>query len=228
MKLIRNMVYSHRSGHPPSTGVARPVARRAITIGAPVALAVVELWHPLFHTGAEEHLLPVADRWLAVHLLQLPLFAMLALAVYLLVDGIEGTAATVARIGSVVFAAFYSALDAVAGIATGVLARHAAGLEGSARTAVASAIDALFTDTWVGGGSSVLTVVASFAWLVAALAAAVALRARGVHRVGVVLVGLSALLFPLGHTPPNAQLALGCFAAGAAIAEFGPRAARSG
>lgn len=200
------------------------VARRTVVIGAPVALAVLELWHPLFASDAEQTLLPVASRWLAVHLLQLPLFTLLALALYLLVDGVDGTAATVARLGAIVFGALYAALDAVAGIATGVLARDAAGLEPAARSAVASAIDALFTDPLVGGGASLLTVTASLAWLVAALGAAIALRHSGAHRLAVVLVALAALLFPLGHTPPNAQLALGCFAAGAAIAEFGPRA----
>jgi hypothetical protein len=222
------MVYSHLPRHRPAIGVARRLARPTVIVGAPLALAVVEVWHPLFATDAERNLLPVADRWLVIHLLQLPLFALLALAVYLIVDGVEGAAATTARLGAVVFAALYAALDAVAGIATGVLARDANDLEPAARTAVASAIDALFTDPVVGGGSSVLTVAASLAWLIAALAAAMALRRRGVHRVAVVLVGLSALLFPLGHTPPNAQLALGCFAAGAALAEFGPRAPREG
>ena len=103
--------------------------RRAIVIGAPVALAVVEVWHPQFAAGAEQTLLPVADRWLAIHLIQLPLLVLLALALYLLVAGVDSAAATIARLGSVVFAALYSALDAVAGIATGVLAKEAAGLE---------------------------------------------------------------------------------------------------
>ena len=192
-------------------------------IAAPVALALVELWHPLFASDAEQTLLPVADRWLAVHLLQLPLFALLALALYLIVDGLDGAAATIARLGAVVFAALYAALDAVAGIATGVLAREANALEPAARSAVAATIDSLFADPIVGGGLSLLTVAASLAWLVAALAAAVALRAGGAHRVAVVLIALSAVLFPLGHTPPNAQLALGCFAVGAALVEFGPR-----
>lgn len=202
--------------------------RRAIVIGAPVALAVVEVWHPQFAAGAEQTLLPVADRWLAIHLIQLPLLVLLALALYLLVAGVDSAAATIARLGSVVFAALYSALDAVAGIATGVLAKEAAGLESGARSIVAASIDSLYTDPLVGGGTSLLTVAASFAWLVATLGAALALRGSGAHRVAVVLVVLAALLFPLGHAPPNAQLALGCFAAGAAVAEFGPRARRPG
>jgi hypothetical protein len=195
-------------------------------IGAPIALAVLELWHPLFAADGGESLVPVADRWLVVHLLQLPLFALLGVALYLLVDGLPGVAPAVARIGAIVFAALYAAFDGVAGIATGVLAREASRLGPVERATVERAIDALFTDGIVGGASSLLAVAASLAWLVAALAVALSLRRAGVHRVAVVLVALSALLFPLGHTPPNAQLVLGCFAAGAALAEFGPRVRR--
>lgn len=223
MKLIKNLINPPPQTGSTERGVARRVARRTIVIGAPVALALVEVWHPLFASDAERTLLPVADRWLAVHLLQLPLFALLALALYLIVDGVDGVAATIARLGAVVFAALYAALDAVAGIATGLLAREANALEPAARSAVAATIDSLFADPIVGGGTSLLTVAASLSWFVAAFAAAVALRAGGAHRVAVVLIALSAVLFPLGHTPPNAQLALGCFAAGAALAEFGPR-----
>lgn len=201
--------------------------RLLVVIGAPIALAVLELWHPLFAAHADESLLPVADRWLAVHLLQLPLFALLAMSVHLLVSDIAGLAATVARLGAIAFGALYAAFDAVAGIATGVLAREANSVGPIERASFEAAIDALFTDAWVGGEGSVLAVTASLAWFVAALAAALALRRAGVHRVAVVLVALSAVLFPLGHTPPNAQLALGCLAAGAVLAEFGPRAGRA-
>ena len=198
--------------------------RRALLIGAPVALAVVELFHPLYSTDALEQLLPVADRWLLVHLLQAPLIGLLALAAYLIVDGLEGYAARIARVGAITFGLLYVALDSVAGIATGVLARSATSLAAAEQVVAAAAIDELFSDPLVGGGPSVVTIAASAAWLVAVLAAALALRGAGAHRIAVVLIGLSALLFPLGHTPPNAQLALGCFAAGVALLEFGPSA----
>jgi hypothetical protein len=221
----------HSSGPPtPSRSATRERLIRGlrllVVVGAPIALAVLELWHPLFASGAEADLLPVADRWLAVHLLQLPLFALLALSLHLLVDGLRGAPASIARVGAIVFASLYAALDAVAGIATGVLARASVDLDPAARSAVVTAIDDLFADPIVGGGASVLTIAASLAWLIAALAAAMALRGAGAHRVAVVLVALAAVLFPLGHTPPNAQLALGCFAAGAALAELGPRSTR--
>ncbi len=226
MSFVKNIILSTRMAARPGPEAVRRGARRFIVIGAPVALAVLELWHPLFASEPGKSLLPVADRWLLVHLLQLPLFALLALSLYLLVDGLRGVAPAVARIGAVVFGALYAAFDAVAGIATGVLAREANGLGPVERQTVEATIDALFTDRIVGGESSLLAVAASLAWLVAAFAVALSLRRAGAHRIAVLLVGLSALLFPLGHTPPNAQLALGCFAAGAALAEFGPRVRR--
>ena len=226
MNFIKNVISSPRLAAPQNPEAVRRGARRFIVIGAPVALAVLALWHPRFASDAGESLLPIADRWLVVHLLQLPLFALLALALYLVVDGLQGVAPAIARLGAVMFAALYGAFDAVAGIATGVLAREANGLGPVERSTIEAAIDTLFTDRIVGGESSLLAVAASLAWLIAAFAVALSLRRAGAHRVAVVLIALSAVLFPLGHTPPNAQLALGCFAAGVTLAEFGPRLRR--
>jgi hypothetical protein len=44
------------------------------------------------------------------------------------------------------FMVFFSAYDAVAGLATGILIRYGQGLTGDDRDAVAGAVDYLFTD----------------------------------------------------------------------------------
>jgi hypothetical protein len=75
---------------------------------------------------------------------------------------------------------FFSAFDAVAGIATGVLARHANSLSGDDRAGVVAATDFLFDDSQlVGGGFSVLGNLGHGAWIVLAIAATVALHRAG-------------------------------------------------
>ena len=56
---------------------------------------------------------------------QLVLMPFLAAGVWMLLDGLQSVAAWVARSALVLWLVFFSAFDAVAGIATGVLTRHA-------------------------------------------------------------------------------------------------------
>ena len=67
----------------------------------------------------------VVDRWLIVHVGQLILTPLLFLAVWRLLDGLTATAATVSRCALVVWTVFFSAYDAIQGIATGLLVQHA-------------------------------------------------------------------------------------------------------
>jgi hypothetical protein len=57
---------------------------RAFWALAPAALAGIELWHPVIRSGTAAGLEPLAahaDTWLLVHLVQLVLFGLTALAV---------------------------------------------------------------------------------------------------------------------------------------------------
>ena len=95
---------------------------------APFLWAVLILFHPM--PGGDstlEGIDDVVDRWLIVHVGQLILTPLLFLAVWRLVDGLTSTAATISRCGLVVWTVFFSAYDAVQGIATGLLVRHAEG-----------------------------------------------------------------------------------------------------
>ena len=57
---------------------------------------------------------------------QLVLTPLVAVGVWMLLDGIQSVAATIARATLVVWMVFFSAFDAIAGIAVGVLTRYAA------------------------------------------------------------------------------------------------------
>ena len=95
------------SGHQPS--------ELAMIIGVPAAWGILLLFHP---TGDTEDFYPVIDgnvtAWLTVHLgmgIFVPLFAAV---VYLLLRGVESTAATVSRIGLAVIAVAVRGLGAPA------------------------------------------------------------------------------------------------------------------
>ena len=107
--------------------------------------------------------------WSTVHLGQLVLAPLVALGVLQLLSPLSGAATWVARIALLAWLALFSAFDAIAGIATGVLA------DGG----LLDAATYLFEEGQVGGGS-ILGWVAQPLWIVVAVASGLALRANGV------------------------------------------------
>ena len=89
----------------------------AFLIGVPLAWALLLLFHP---TG-EGEAITYADvqdevtRWLVVHLGMVVFIPLMAGAVYLLVRGMESTAARVCRIALVFFVVFYGAFEVLVG-----------------------------------------------------------------------------------------------------------------
>jgi hypothetical protein len=114
--------------------------------------------------------------------------------------------ARVARLGLAVFALVYVAYDALAGVATGVLATRAAQASPEQRRAYAQAAQALFDSapTWTLYG------VGSAAWLLALMAAGLALRRQGRRTAPVLLLAAAAALFAYGHAFPTGPLAMLC------------------
>jgi hypothetical protein len=168
------------------------------------ALAATLLWVVLtfLHPGGVgnepapyEGIADDANKWIFVHFSQLVLTPFMAVGVWLLLDGIHSVAATVARASLVVWMVFFSAFDAIAGIAVGVLTRYANGLAGDEQDAVVGAIDFLFQDSKLVGGNnySVLAGLGQLSWVVLVLAATVALWRAGVRRLIVGATLLSVL-----------------------------------
>jgi hypothetical protein len=93
---------------------------------------------------------------------------------------------------------FFSAFDAVAGLASGVLVRHATSLAGAERENVNAAIDFLFHDSQFAAGAkvSVLAALGQGTWIIVAIAATVALHRSGASRL-VVGATLVSVLFTL-------------------------------
>jgi hypothetical protein len=150
-------------------------ARRLVLFGAPAAAAVVELFHPrvspanLVGDGSG-----VLATWLAVHVVQLFLFGLMAWAALLLLDGQHGPLAGLARFSLVSFAVIYGAYDALAGIGSGILALNAANLPAGEQTVIAASIRTYFA-TVENGGYAWIGVLGACLWVAGLFIAAVVL-----------------------------------------------------
>ncbi|WP_197680495.1 hypothetical protein [Microlunatus sagamiharensis] len=89
--------------------------RTAVLAVPPLVLAAAGVTHPMELTRATAH------HWLVVHVALVPVFPLLAVAVWVLLARDDGVLAWLARGSAFVYAAFYGALDAVNGVAAGVL-----------------------------------------------------------------------------------------------------------
>jgi|688.fasta_scaffold44493_6 hypothetical protein len=188
--------------------------RALFVTGTPLFLAALELRHPTGDgkTTPFEGILPQVDWWLLLHLLQVPLFGLMGLAVMLLVSKLKGLAVSVSRVGIGFFLVFYTALDAITGIASGMLIRGARSQPPALQEYVSSQVNQLFFDPLVGGTTlSLFAVLGAGGWLIGVMAAAVALDRAGVDRFTTVLLGISGVLFAMSHTPPTGPLGLFLF-----------------
>ena len=180
--------------------------RRIILLGTPLALTVLMLFHPSPYEDVAGELVPIAGWWIALHTIGFVLFALMGVALWMLTAGLEGVVATLSRVAAVVFAVFYDAGDAIAGISTGILARSAEEGALGERDAVA-AIETLWADPF----KSLLFDIGRYAWIVALVTAAVVLYRAGAPRLPLVLVALPAYLVTFDHAFPYGTLTFGSF-----------------
>jgi hypothetical protein len=176
--------------------------------GTPLLWAILTVVHPSGEGDIYAELQDQVGRWLFVHVAQVVLAPFLALAVWLLLRGIESLAATISRVALVFWLVFFSTYDALAGIATGVLVRQANSVSGEERSGFADAADFSF-DSHISGNISWFGVVAGGTWIIVAIAAAVALRGAGADWLTTVAAALSALFaFHAGYAAMVGLIAL--------------------
>jgi hypothetical protein len=192
-------------------------ARLAFLVATPLVLAVV-LW---FHPGADGDTLYNSLRddvtaMLVVHVTMLFFIPLMALAGFVLLNGVHSRAATASRWALGAFVAFYTAWEVSVGLVTGFLTDYANGLPQRDAAVVADAIEH-HNGNFVIGDASITLLIGGTGWIVAMLAAAIALRGVGARRLVAVLVGCASL-FAL-HPPPIGPIGLICFAVGAALFE---------
>ena len=176
-----------------------------------VGYFVLGLLHPDdLHVGDDTTL------YLALHLVQPLLILCLAWGLWLLVRDLPGRAAQVARLAIVPYVIAYSTLDAIAGIAEGVMVREANMMS----PVEAAAIERIFDDS--SGVTTAITaavyVLSGLTWFVAAFAAALATRRVG-GRGPVILMAVGAAIFAVGHPFPPGPIGIALFGLGFAWLE---------
>jgi hypothetical protein len=208
------------------------VLRWLLMLGVPIALIVLESRHPSgFDDDVYGGLGPMAGDWLRIHLLQLPLFGLIGIAALNLTWGLEGFWPWLSRVAVWFFLIFYTAMDAIAGLAVGTILSHqTAGMD--TRT-VAAIVQFLFRDPVVGGVGSVISVAGSFGWLIAIFAAIIAIvmangtRPWWMRLVPSMLLAVCGVVLLENHANPYGPIAFFCFASASLwfeIFRFGPAA----
>ncbi len=183
----------------------------AFLIGVPLLWAILLLFHP----GGEGDEIYVAlhdnvTRFLVVHIGMMIFIPLMAVVVYLLLRGIEGTAARVSRIALVPFVVFYSAWEVLQGIGVGILVNELNGLP-QAEPALREVLVQDFAEHVLIGPFGVFGSLGSMGLIVATIAAGVALYRHTDAPISVpILLAFSGLLITV-HPPPHGPTGLALF-----------------
>jgi hypothetical protein len=183
----------------------------AFIVGVPLVWGILLLFHP--GGEGEEIYLDAQDnvtRFLVVHVGMMLFIPLMAVAILLLLRGVEGTAAWVSRIALVPFVVFYSAWEVFQGIGVGILVNELNGLP-QAEPALRADLVQDFAEHVLIGPFGVFGSIGSVGLIVAAIAAGVALYRHAGAPVSVpVLLGISGLLITV-HPPPYGPTGLALF-----------------
>jgi hypothetical protein len=193
----------------------RPLSRREVLflVGVPLAWVILLLFHP----GGEgedlyRDLQDQVTRMLVVHIGMLIFIPLMAVVVYVLLRGAEDTAALVSRIALAVYVVFYGAWEAMYGIGLGILADAVNGLPETERATGAEVIQD-YGENILLRGFGVFVSIGSVAFIIAMIAAGIALRRHaGAPLAVAVLLGLSGFLIT-AHPPPFGPIGLALFIA---------------
>jgi hypothetical protein len=193
----------------------RPFSRREVLflVGVPLAWVILLLFHP----GGEgedlyRDLQDQVTRMLVVHIGMLIFIPLMAVVVYVLLRGVDGTAALVSRIALAVYVVFYGAWEAMYGIGLGILADAVNGLPETERATGAEVIQD-YGENILLRGFGVFVSIGSVAFIIAMIAAGIALRRHaGAPLAVAVLLGLSGFLIT-AHPPPFGPIGLALFIA---------------
>jgi hypothetical protein len=207
---------------------------------SPAVLIAIELFHPAGFTqdpGMYQYLHkpePYDPRfaalgyfgpqwWFVLHMIQTPMIALVAVGLWLLADRAAAggdSAVTVvawlARIVTFVFAVYYTALDSIGGIGlsqsielTERLAREGK-LTAEQVQGVVLVLNGTWTNTWVGGVGSFISLTGSWAAFVSALLVALALAmAKKAPWPALILLIAFGWELQVSHTMPHGPIAFG-------------------
>jgi len=181
--------------------------RRIVLFGTLLILVVLELGHPLLdHANPIGMLAPIATWWIVLHILLVPLFALMGYSLFLLLQRVHSTAATISRCATVIFVAFEVGYDTAVGLNSGILVYNATALPVAQQGVVQKALQELY-----GNPAIVISYYVFFlAGVVAICSAAWALYRVGVPRLPVIVL-LGTLLSTYSHALPYGPVGTTCF-----------------
>jgi hypothetical protein len=181
-----------------------------VILGTPILMGIVSVIHPnLLGGSVVDKLQPQIGLWLTVHVIQLVLIGLLGVVIWLLVDGLNGPAARIARLAIVPFLVFYTAFDAIVGIGTGILAALALTFPAQEQS-VARQLTQQFWDARFGAPIGLVILVGDLAWLIALVASAMALRGAGATWLVTGLLALAGIAFGIDHPFPFGTAGMVC------------------
>jgi hypothetical protein len=129
---------------------------------------------------------------------------VLAAGIYVLLEGLSGRAAAVARLALFPFVVFYVPYVAFEGFALGVLGQELNGLPAAQRDAVAPGLVEDFARNPILGEPGIFWALGSTAWIVVIVAMVLAFRRASAPLAVQVLLGMSVLIAT--HAPPLAPV----------------------
>jgi hypothetical protein len=183
----------------------------AFLIGVPLLWGILLLFHPggdgeQIYLDAQD----VVTRFLVVHIGMMLFIPLMAVVVYLLLRGVEGTAAWISRIALAPFVVFYSAWEVLQGIGVGILVNELNGFP-QAGPALREDLVQDFAEHVLAGPFSVFGTLGSLGLIVAAIAAGIALYRHAGAPISVpVLLAIAGLLITV-HPPPYGPIGLALF-----------------
>jgi hypothetical protein len=177
----------------------------------PVAWGILLLFHPGGEgTEIYQDLHDKVTVWMVVHVGMFVFIPLFAIAVYILLRGIEGTAARVSRIALVFFVIFYGAFETLQGIGVGALVDELNGLP-DVDQATREDLVQDFAENIFFSNFGIFNVIGGLALITAMIAAGVALRGQAGAPLAVpILLGLSGFLIG-AHPPPYGPTGLALF-----------------
>ena len=184
--------------------------RILVVFGTPIAFAITGFLHlvpetdaPNIYTGLRDS----AGLGIAIHVVQLLLILLLAVAVYWLTEGLTSTAARISRVALLPYLVFYSAFDAVVGLSNGLVVNYGSELPPAEQAVLAGASDAL-ADLVHHPVPLTIYLIGTLSWAVAVIAAAVALSQAGAPRTAAIPLGLAGVIGAVDHAAPFGPVAM--------------------
>ena len=183
------------------------VLHRMILLGTPLVLGILEFGHPLLdHTNPIKMLAPIATWWIVLHLLLIPLFALMGYAIFLLIRDVQSPAATICRYVTVVYISFAIGYDTLVGLTSGVLVSNVGTFTHTQQSILQEAMHQFYISPAITISAYILVV----SGLVSICSAAWALSQAGVPLLPVIVL-VGTILTAYSHALPFGPIGSACF-----------------